>query len=224
MRSGLGQAAVETAAVQTTVTAPLPKEVPYDYVSRFLLTGQRGRRVQDVINIGIDGAFVAVAIGYSFIPALADPPIPLGPVEVELASNSVTNLPQLFANNFVELLSLAIGENTADRQETVNQLERTFRAFMRCVTVRLCGIDFRYAVIDGGTGRELQNQPIHNIAGLGEAGGNRPFRLFAKPMIFAARSTIRIEVEEISEGSIYHDAELFLVLHGYKTLGATGLA
>ena len=82
-----------------------------------------------------------------------------------------------------------------------------------------CGINFKYSIVDSGTGRELQNQPIHNIAGLGEASGDRPFRPFAKPMTFMPRSTIRIEVEEISVGSIYEEAELYIVLHGYKILG-----
>src|SRR5262249_45706472 len=84
---------------------------------------------------------------------------------------------------------------------------------------RLCGIDFKYSIIDSGTGRELQNKPIHNIAGLGEASGDRPFRPLAKPMLFMPRSTIRIEVEEISQGSLYENAQLFIVLHGYKILG-----
>ena len=73
---------------------------------------------------------------------------------------------------------------------------------------RFCGIDFKYSVIDSATGRELQNKPIHNIAGLGEASGQRPFRPLAKPMLFMPRSTIRIEVEEISEGPIYPGAQL----------------
>ena len=38
-------------------------------------------------------------------------------------------------------------------------------------------------------------------------------------MTFLPRSTIRIEVEEISEGPLYKDAELQIVLHGYKMLG-----
>ena len=74
----------------------------------------------------------------------------------------------------------------------------------KCLAARgLCGIDFKYSIVDSGTGRELQNQPIHNIAGLGESTGDRPFRPFAKPMLFLPRSTIRIEVEEISEGPLY---------------------
>ena len=107
------------------------------------LRGKRGNRVQDVINISIEGGFVAVAIGYSFIPPRPNE----GPTIVN------------------------------DR-----------------------GIDFTYSIVDSGSGRELQNRPIHNIAGLGEATGRRPFRPLAKPMLFMPRSTIRIEVEEISEG------------------------
>jgi hypothetical protein len=120
-----------------------------------------------VINISIEGGFVAVAIGYSFI------------------SPRPTDGPSI----------------VSDRE-----------------------IDFTYSIVDSGSGRELQNRPIHNIAGLGEASGRRPFRPLAKPMLFMPRSTIRIEVEEISEGAIHKNAELFIVLHGYKILGyGTGL-
>ena len=38
-------------------------------------------------------------------------------------------------------------------------------------------------------------------------------------MLFMPRSTIRIEVEEISEGPLYRGADLYIVLHGYKILG-----
>src|SRR5262245_65016248 len=51
-----------------TVTAGV-KEIPYDYVATFKLTGTRGERVQDVITISTEGTFVAVSIGYSFVPA-----------------------------------------------------------------------------------------------------------------------------------------------------------
>jgi hypothetical protein len=147
--------------------APTTKEIPYDYVAKFTLKGERGNRVQDVINISIEGGFVAVAIGYSFIPPRPNE----GPTIVN------------------------------DKR-----------------------IDFTYSIVDSGSGRELQNRPIHNIAGLGEATGRRPFRPLAKPMLFMPRSTIRIEVEEISEEAIHKNAELFIVLHGYKILGyGTGL-
>jgi hypothetical protein len=170
MRLGLSQvqeqAPTRSAAdsMPQPTAAPTTKEIPYDYVARFVLTGKPGNRVQDVINISIEGAFVAVTIGYSFIPATTlggSSPIP-----------------------------------TNDR-----------------------AIDFKYSIVDSGSGRELQNRPIHNIAGLGEPNGERPFRVLAKPMLFMPRSTVRFEVEEISEGDTYVGAELFIVLHGYKMLG-----
>ena len=222
MQSMLGQVQDRTAVrppsngtMPATVTATV-KEIPYDYVARFALQGKRGNRVQDVINISTDGAFVAVAIGYSFIPArLPEQAIPPTPEEE----------PTLF--------SLAMVQHLVDQP-----------MLMQCLLARLCGIDFKYSIIDSGSGRELQNQPIHNIAGLGEPNGNRPFRPMAKPMLFMPRSTIRIEVEEISRGvtdeeqknagqqqlySIYGytdvksqtrvGSELFIVFHGYKMLG-----
>jgi hypothetical protein len=171
MRLGLSQDQQQATRSATDImpqaASPTTKEIPYDYVAKFTLKGQRGNRVQDVINISIEGGFVAVAIGYSFI------------------SPRPTDGPSI----------------VSDRE-----------------------IDFTYSIVDSGSGRELQNRPIHNIAGLGEASGRRPFRPLAKPMLFMPRSTIRIEVEEISEGAIHKNAELFIVLHGYKILGyGTGL-
>jgi len=183
MRLGLSQAQ-EQALMQPAAqsmsppgVAPTTREIPYDYVARFTLQGIRGNRVQDVVNISVEGAFVAVTVGYSFIPA----------------------------------------EREDGSTPTEDQT-----------------IDFKYSIIDSGSGRELQNRPIHNIAGLGEPNGIRPFRPFAKPMVFMPRSTIRFEVEEISEGDMYGyedrvtkqrvGAELYIVLHGYKMLGyGTGL-
>ena len=175
MRLGLSQdqqqAATRSASdsVLPPAAVPTTKEIAYDYVARFVLTGVRGNRVQDVLNISIEGAFVAVTIGYSVIPAPAD------------------TLPASPASN-------------------------------------IRAIDFRYSIVDSGTGRELQNRPIPNIAGLGEPKGERPFRTLAKPMLFMPRSTIRFEVEEITDDGTTTAAELFIVLHGYKMLGyGTGL-
>ena len=169
MRLGLSQAQEQTptrSASNSTQPAagPTIREIAYDYVARFVLTGVRGNRLQDVVNISIEAAFVAVTIGYSFIPAPADSP-PTSP-----ASN--------------------------DR-----------------------AIDFRYSIVDSGSGREMQNRPIHNVAGLGGSNGERPFRALAKPMLFMPRSTIRFEVEEITDDGTTTAAELFIVLHGYKMFG-----
>jgi hypothetical protein len=212
------------------VVAPTTKEIPYDYVAKFILEGRRGNRVQDVINISIEGAFVAVAIGYGFIPAgpLPEtvPPSERDKILTRWATNTLiketpSSLRKKFdATDIDQLLNLA--------QPIVD-----LRMVLRCLMAHFCGIDFKYSIIDSGTGRELQNLPIHNIAGLGKADGDRPFRPLAKPMLFLPRSTIRIEVEEISEGPLYGftdangrriGAELSIVLHGYKILGyGTGL-
>jgi hypothetical protein len=230
MSSGFGQAQERAVlrsgseAMAPPGIAPLAKEIPYDYVAKFILLGEAGNRVQDVINISVEGAYVAVAIGYSFIPAKL--PEELSPSEEsppadngETPSEEPSILSTPSANATVDwLLTNLIGAAVDDP-----------RRLAQCLVSRLCGIDFKYSIVDSGSGRELQNQSIHNIAGLGEPSGDRPFRPFAKPMLFLPRSTIRIEIEEISEGPLYGyedpvtrqhiGAELFIVLHGYKVLG-----
>jgi hypothetical protein len=76
-------------------------------------------------------------------------------------------------------------------------------------------VSFLYSIDIVSTGRELQNKPIHNIAGLGIANGDRPFRPFARPIAFEPRSVIRIQIEELST----LPGTLYIVLQGYKTLG-----
>ena len=51
--------------------------------------------------------------------------------------------------------------------------------------------------------RAAEPAPPQHRAGSANADGDRPFRPFAKPMLFMPRSTIRIEVEEISDGPLY---------------------
>lgn len=206
------------AAMMTTASPPSTNEIPFDYVAKFNLRGQRGHRVQDVLNISAEGAFVAVSIGYSFIPA-------------KQQFQNVRAV-ETVARRVFDRGSSSSGEtatNSPQFEEPANDLQASL---LRCLQTWLCGIQFKYSIVDSGSGRELQNQPIHNIAGLGESNGNRPFRPFPKPMIFMPRSTIRIEIEEISEGDIYgYDdnelgrrvgAELYIVLHGYKMLGYGG--
>ena len=180
-------------------TTPGLKEIPYDHVAAFTLAGtKRGNRVEDVINISVDGAFIATSIGYSFLPAAPSPP----------TGSSTTTITRLSTNWTQRLLS--------DLFNTDDEL----RAIVRSLAARLFGVDFTYSIIDSGTGRELQNRSIHNLAGLGSPDGRRPFRPMAKPMLFQPRSTIRVVVDEFSVGPLYVNAQLFIVLHGYKILGA----
>jgi len=79
-------------------------------------------------------------------------------------------------------------------------------------------IAFKYAIFDEGSGREFQSDPILNIAGLGSSDGKRPFRYFARPIEFAARAAIRMEITEVSA----FQGELHISLQGYKTLGQPG--
>lgn len=216
---GLGNngTAAETDMRREMSSPTTVKEIPYDYVATFRLAGVAGRRVQDVITVSTEGTFVAVAIGYSFIPRsqlslgitisgsppviLLDPPSPL---------------PVPFSGVPIGLLqALPPGEFTG----SPSGAELLARTMVLARLRSICGLDFKYSLVDSGSGRELQNQPIHNIAGLGSADGDRPFRPFARPAYFAPRSTIRIEVEEVSEGSLFKDAQLFIVLQGYKRLG-----
>jgi hypothetical protein len=206
---------------------PSIKEIPYDYVATFKLLGRQGNRVQDVINISTEGAFVANAIGYSFIPALqVQNGNVLQPPETPVGIVAATTFPQ---SPLLSLIEPFVRSSTpfplpSDPNTREFQQLQLIKLVSECLLVKLCGIQFKYSIVDSGSGRELQNQPIHNIAGLGESSGDRPFRPFAKPMIFMPRSTIRIEIEEISEGPIYTDAQLYIVLHGYKMLGyGTGL-
>ncbi len=222
MRAGLGLAQ-EPAPPRPVHEAPA-KEIPYDYVAKFKLQGNPGNRVQDVINISVDGSFIAVAIAYSLAappsPRLEAIPVAITRVQREQPDTPppTTTLTRILAETLAGKLSLSLpGTDSpqADRAATVEHLSN----LVRCFLYKACGVQFKYSIVDSGTGRELQNQPIHNIAGLGESGGERPFRPFAKPMLFQPRSTIRIEIEEISQGPLYAGAELYIVLHGYKVLG-----
>ena len=216
-------------------TIPTTKEIPYDYVAKFALQGNRGNRVQDVINISVEGAFVAVSIGYSFIPAslsIKNPAVEdnsdggdgSAPIGIRTLAFGSSNLLLSLIEPFVRPLSDPPPLSDPIALERRTQQLELIKLVTECTLLKLCGIQFKYSIVDSGSGRELQNQPIHNVAGLGESSGERPFRPLAKPMVFLPRSTVRIEIEEISEGPIYRGAELYVVLHGYKMLGyGTGL-
>ncbi len=213
------------AAPSQTVPSPTNKEIPYDYVAVFKLQGVPGNRVEDVINISVDGAFIATAVGYSFIPAR----FPRQPIPTQPAIGGAIPAPAPpIPNKLVDwIFTNAINPQGLDPRQFISDLAS-------CLLRSQCAIDFRYSIIDSGTGRELQNRPIHNISGLGEPSGERPFRPFARPVLFQPRSTIRIVVEEISDGVLFgypdpgtHQrvtSELNIVLHGYKLLGyGTGM-
>jgi hypothetical protein len=205
MRYGLGQnGAVAQERSPITAGTVGTKEIPYDYVATFKLQGERGKRAQDVITISTEGTFVAVTVGYSFVPSEK--------ALVKIAATPGGSTPSIFDTTFNALF-------TGTSPSPPDRASDAFRSFVEGFLVKWPGIQFLYTIVDSGSGRELQNKPVHSLAGLGSADGNRPFRPFARPVAFVPRATIRIEVVELSEGPFYKDGELQIVLHGYKRLG-----
>jgi hypothetical protein len=194
MRYGLGQngAAVQDATPRLAPNASTVKEIPYDYVATFKLKGERTNRVLDVITISTEGTFVAVSVGYSFFPA-----------------ENALSVPGAVPAPLTTVFGAAFATQPTD----------AFRSFLEGCLVRWPGIHFLYSIVDSGSGRELQNKQVQSLAGFGASDGHRPFRPFARPVPFVPRSTIRIEVQELSDGPFFKDGELQIVLHGYKRLG-----
>jgi hypothetical protein len=146
------------------------------------------------------------------VPPLRPSAITLGAVAagLEKAGSDLTTGFRLSAN----FANLADADLPLD-QLASGKIERIFETG----SVAAEEVSFLYNIDVTGTGREYQNKPIHNIAGLGIANGDRPFRPFAKPIAFEPRASIRIQVEELSGPA----GTLFIVLQGYKMLGATRL-
>jgi hypothetical protein len=74
---------------------------------------------------------------------------------------------------------------------------------------------FRISLIDSASGRELQDQPLHSLASLGDGTGRRPFRAFAQPFFLERRSTLRVQVIEETPNL---SGTLFVALHGFRAL------
>jgi hypothetical protein len=220
-------------AMMTLHDIPVVRYLPYDYVATFPLTGEVGRVREDVLNISVEGVFVAQEIGYGFVAErtqtvfLLPPPAGTPALPENLAEVTLKSLPPdvlitgLRFNPAFERLAFPRGildpnldAKLADpiSDDHIDLLQRV---------QHVDELHFLFQIIDSGTGRELQNEPIHNVASLGKSNGERPFRVLAKPTAFLPRSTIRIQVEEATAGV---NGELSLALHGYKILGAANLA
>ena len=204
-------------------------DVPFDHAATF---GSRhtGKHRQDVINISTDGTFVAVAIGYGFEEVrgrnvkLNNPP--LTGTTFKAGALTLSQIP-------VDALIEGFRINPLLEHFVFNDLptggpirERTFSgvdipaAHSDRIIERLKPseeISFLFSVLDSATGRELQDEPIHNLASLGSSDGSRPFRMLAQPLTFQPRSTIRLQIVERSENV---RGTLFIVLYGYQTLGS----
>ncbi len=172
------------------------RRVPYDYVALFQLTGSRGRTVSAAINISAEATFICTSIGYS----LEEP-------EITPDSPGILNLSPTLGIETFRRGTLRTSATNLNRGLQAEQL-----AALQTQNLR-DNLSFKYAIIDKGSGRELQNTPVHNMAGLGRADGVRPFRELAVPYVFAPNSSISIELIEIvtiPRGTIHMDFQ------GYK--------
>lgn len=195
------------------IPGPSGRVIPFDYVATFPLTGSPGNQIEAEIPINVEGGFVATSIGYglaveSLNVSVANPRAALGTLKLSQFPTSALQDGIRIRPGCTQV-AFANGELA-----TVSQIDLVNRIFERMN--RPDDVSFRYSIFDGGTGRELQNQPINNIAGLGIANGDRPFKRFAQPMLFVPRSTIRVTVEER-----FGRGNLFMVFQGYKVIGGS---
>lgn len=202
-----------------SIGRPSDRVIPFDYVTTIDLTGRPKNLVENETTVSVEGGFVATAVGYGLL-------VEEGPVIVQKPpgnQGNLTNLAEVKLRQFPpsalmdgirirpNLVRLAFDNNAQlNAQVPVQLLDELFERLNRPEDV-----SFRYTIFDGGRGRELQNQPLHNVAGLGIANGDRPFKRLARPMVFLPRSTIRIQVEER-----FGRGKVFFVFQGYKILGA----
>ena len=238
-------AARDLAQQRPVVSAPEDgrRPTPFDYAFRFELTGQPGKVTNQIVTISVEASFTAVSIGYGVIPKVqpiifGPPPrfvIGRGPILQSLSSITVQSIIDALDLQLRSTSQTLSGETGAEAvlrngiklnpdlaefalQNSGNQV---LSADIASRLFQVVGspselIQFKYALFDEASGREFQSEPILNIAGLGSANGERPFRYFAQPIVLKPRSTIRMEVTEVSD----FKGDLHVSLHGYKLLGA----
>ncbi len=205
---------------------------PYDYGAKFLLTGVPGNTLEDVVNISPEGAFVATAIGYGFHENRGRE------LNLNLNLNLSANFqpgdlvlgnipPQALIEGFrldPDFLPTVLNIQGQPSGRLVEKfrdelLPKEFADRVLEWVKPPTDIQFFYSIVDSGTGRELQDEPVHSLASIGKSNGERPFRPLARPLLFLPRSTIRVQVIEATEGA---QGTLFIVLYGYKVLGVSG--
>jgi hypothetical protein len=195
---------------------PTGKLVPFDYVSTLDLLGKPDHVVADEVPINVDGGYVTTALGYSL--DVADTSVQIGLADEKetepdlraITLKDIEPVQTLLDGMRIHPLRVRFAFTSDGRLSRVprDMLGRMFQSLNLPEAVR-----FVYSIADSGTGRDLQNRPIFNVAGLGIANGDRPFRILHKPMMFLPRSTIRVQVREV-----FGRGRLFLVFQGYKIL------
>ena len=203
---------------------PATRVIPYEYVARFSLTGNVGNLIQDVINISVEGAFVAVSVSYGLDEARAEQfalrtgagRVPSG--QPALGEITLDNIPpDVLIEGFridPSFAAIAVQNERLNGALPFNVAQGIFQRLKQTED-----FSFLFSIVDTATGRELQNEPVHSVATLGGADGKRPFKMLPQPMVFMPRSTIRLQVEE---STARVKGRLFITLQGYKILGIAG--
>jgi len=224
------------------------RTVPFEYAFRYDLSGRPGNVINKAVTVSVEATFVAVSIGYGVIPKvtpLSFGPEPSSPIFIVRAADGRPSLRDISMGTILDALEKSLPESSRllkretgaeaalkngiklnpDVAELALQdggsgpLNAAFLTkLFQVVGAPPESIQFLYALFDEASGREFQNEPILNIAGLGISNGDRPFRYFSTPIVFAPQATIRLEIREVSD----FQGELHVALHGYKVLGARG--
>ena len=224
------------------------RTVPFEYAFRYDLSGRPGNVINRTVTVSIEATFVAVSIGYGVIPKvtpLTFGPEPSAPIFLVRAGDGQPSLRDVSMGAILDALEKSLPESsrllkreTGPEAALKNGIKLnpdlaeialqdggsgSLNATLLTKLFQVVGappenIQFLYALFDEASGREFQNEPILNIAGLGISNGDRPFRYFSTPIVFAPQATIRLEIREVSD----FVGELHVALHGYKVLGARG--
>jgi hypothetical protein len=223
------------------------RAVPFDYSFRFALDGKLRSVLRTTLTISVEASFTAVSIGYGVVPEVSpvifgpSPPPPI----VILPAPAGLRIRDIKIGDLLDSLE-AMLPSTPDVPRGIPALEAALRngiklnadfaalglqgngnalldpaslsKLFQVVSPPAGDVQFLYALFDEGSGREFQSDPLLNIAGLGSPDGKRPFRYFAQPITFAPRTTIRMEITQLTD----FRGELHVSLHGYKVLGPAG--
>lgn len=212
-KTGVPGAAITPFGAETSSS----RVIPFDYVTSLSLSGSPGNQIETEIPINAEGGFVTTSLGYGLAVDTLDVSLtPSPPDPANLGNITLAQFPTSALQDGIRIrpnfLRIAFDNNgLLNTALPVNVVNRLFERLNRPEDV-----SFRYSIFDAGAGRELQNQPINNIAGLGIANGDRPFKKLAKPLLFGPRATIRVTIEEL-----FGRGTLFVVFQGYKILGSS---